>query len=344
MSPRPPIPPVTVGEPRPLWSVMIPTHNCASYLRRTLETVLAQDPGPDHMQIAVVDDHSSADDPEAVVRELGHGRVDFFRQPENVGHTRNFNTCLARSRGHLVHLLHGDDGVLPEFYRVMGHAFDDPAVGAAFCRVVVMREDGNWDYLKPLAQASPGLLQDRLRSIAVDQPILTPSIVVRRSVYEDLGGFDTRFRACGEDFEMWFRIAAHYPVWYEPRPLALYRTHQASLTGRAIRTGLNVRETRMAVESFRPYLTEADRDDVIEAAMRRVAFWALQLSQEALMSGDLRTAVTQAEEALRCNSSPSVLLRSVRVGVSGLRRLARPIRKAPPQSLRRSTSPDALPY
>ena len=51
----PTIPPVADGEPRPLWSVMIPIYNSASYLRETLASVLAQDPGPDLMQIAVVD-------------------------------------------------------------------------------------------------------------------------------------------------------------------------------------------------------------------------------------------------------------------------------------------------
>ena len=79
-----PIPPVAPG-PRPLWSVMIPTYNCAGYLRETLASVLAQDPGPEAMQIEVVDDASTRDDPEAVVREFGGSRVGFFRQPENVG-------------------------------------------------------------------------------------------------------------------------------------------------------------------------------------------------------------------------------------------------------------------
>ncbi|HZG65515.1 MAG TPA: glycosyltransferase, partial [Herpetosiphonaceae bacterium] len=68
------ITPVRDGAPRPLWSVMIPTYNCARYLRGTLESVLAQDPGPDHMQIEVVDD-GSQDDPAAVVAEVGRGRV-----------------------------------------------------------------------------------------------------------------------------------------------------------------------------------------------------------------------------------------------------------------------------
>ncbi len=68
------IPPVE-GEYRPLWSVMIPTYHCADYLRQTLESVLAQDPGPDMMQVEVVDDHSTEDDPEAVVREVRACRV-----------------------------------------------------------------------------------------------------------------------------------------------------------------------------------------------------------------------------------------------------------------------------
>ena len=51
-----PLPP-DVG--RPVWSVMIPTYNCARYLRETLASVLAQDPGPDQMQIEVIDDCST---------------------------------------------------------------------------------------------------------------------------------------------------------------------------------------------------------------------------------------------------------------------------------------------
>ena len=53
------IPPVPEGTPRPLWSVMILTYNCSNYLRETLVSVLAQDPGAYVMQIEVVDDHST---------------------------------------------------------------------------------------------------------------------------------------------------------------------------------------------------------------------------------------------------------------------------------------------
>jgi glycosyltransferase involved in cell wall biosynthesis len=111
---------------------MIPTYNCANYLRETLNSVLVQDPGSELMQIEVVDDCSTLDDPEAVVKELGKGRVQFYRQPENVGYIKNFETCLQRSRGQLIHLLHGDDCVRDGFYRKMQGLFEEyPEIGAA---------------------------------------------------------------------------------------------------------------------------------------------------------------------------------------------------------------------
>ena len=112
---------------------MIPTYNCAQYLRETLASVLARDPGPEQMQIEVVDDCSTKDDPEAVVREMGGGRVTFYRQPQNAGHVRNFETCLQRACGILVHQLHGDDFVRDGFYVRMAAAFRaHPEIGRRF--------------------------------------------------------------------------------------------------------------------------------------------------------------------------------------------------------------------
>ena len=64
------ISPITLKSDRPLWSVVIPTYNCAHYLKETLQSVLAQDPGEAIMEIIVVDDHSTKDDPEAVVKAI----------------------------------------------------------------------------------------------------------------------------------------------------------------------------------------------------------------------------------------------------------------------------------
>src|ERR1700712_3803592 len=86
----PAIEPVSGDGPRPFWSVMIPCCNSADLLARTLRSVLSQDPGPDRMQIEVVDDASTEPGAAEVVERLGAGRVGYYRQPVNVGASRNF--------------------------------------------------------------------------------------------------------------------------------------------------------------------------------------------------------------------------------------------------------------
>ena len=102
---------------------MIPTYNCANYLKVTLASVLAQDPGEAIMEIIVVDDYSTKDDPEAVVKEYGQGRVQFIRQEKNVGKVKNYETGLRASRGRYIHQLHGDDLVYDGFYKEMEAIF-----------------------------------------------------------------------------------------------------------------------------------------------------------------------------------------------------------------------------
>jgi hypothetical protein len=309
---RPAIAPVPQGAQRPLWSVMIPTHDCASYLRETLASVLSQDPGPERMQIEVVDDASS-DDPESVVRELGAGRVGFHRQPRNVGHVANFNACLERSRARIVHLLHGDDCVREGFYDAMWRLLETQVeAGAAFCRYIAMDEAGNWTGIAALEQPQAGIISGWLERIAVGQRLQTPCMVVRREVYERLGGFDRR-GGFAEDWEMWVRIAARFPVAYEPGPLALYRVHPLSRTGRFVRSGENVRDLRRVIEINREHFPLPQADAISRRALRETATTCLRRARRLLGAGDTEAMWAQVREAVRSDASPRVLAEAAAV-------------------------------
>lgn len=300
--------PVPEEHSRPLWSVMIPTFNCSNYLRETLLSVLEQDPGPEIMQIEVVDDCSTADDPESVVHELGRGRVLFYRQPHNVGHVQNFQTCLQRSCGKIIHLLHGDDFVRPGFYAKLQQAFEQrPDLGAAFCRHVFLNTTEKTQILSGLERSGSGVLSNWLARIAVEQLIQTPSIVVRRDVYERLGMFDSRLTWC-EDWEMWVRIAAAYPVWFEVEPLAVYRMHAASSTGRHLRTAENMRDVRRAITILQSYIPEPSARTI---AKRSRQVWALKSIRHTVPSmiaaGDWTASMAQIMESLKFSFSWPVL-------------------------------------
>ena len=184
---QPPIiEPISDHEPRPKWSVMIPTFNCFYYLKETLESVLAQDFDAHQMQIEVIDDYSTDGDVAALVQEVGKGRVQFYQQPYNKGSLRNFETCINRARGHYIHILHGDDVSMNGFYKEIHSLFESyPEIGAAFTDYKYIDYQGNDIIYEDTEIASKkGIIQDWLLMIAKKQLVQPPAMVVKRSTYE----------------------------------------------------------------------------------------------------------------------------------------------------------------
>jgi hypothetical protein len=303
----PPISPVAKGIARPRWSVMIPTYECARTLPSTIESVLVQAPAPDVMEIVVVDD-ASREDIAGVVARYG-GRVGFHRQSRNLGVPENLTACIRLSRGEIVHILHGDDRVKPGFYDAMSQAMEAADVGAAFCRQIFVDSTGVETAMSPLDPARRGVIPDALRFLAAEQRVMTPSICVRRSVYELLGGFHPELR-CSEDWEMWVRIASCFAVWYETEPLAVYRVQKISNTSRNQRTGADLDFTAHAIEIMSGYLPAAERDSAARRTRALYARSALEVAEKAAQQGDLETAIAQWRGALRLSRAAGVLPRA----------------------------------
>ncbi|MEO8568938.1 MAG: glycosyltransferase [Ginsengibacter sp.] len=264
----PEILPVSNIEDRPLFSVMIPSYNCIHYLKQTLETVLAQDPGKDLMQIEVVDDCSTDGDVAALVNQLGKGRVSFFQQSQNRGSLRNFETCLNRAKGYYVHLLHGDDLVKPGFYEEIKSLFNKyPEIGSAITNYNWVDEneiqsDSSLDLL-----LTSGVLDNWLYKIASRQMLQAPAVVVKRSVYEKIGGFFAVHY--GEDWEMWIRIASQYKVAYSPKCLATYRDgHNSNISTKSILSGENFRDLSTVIDIVKNYIPESKRKSIRHLAKK----------------------------------------------------------------------------
>jgi glycosyltransferase involved in cell wall biosynthesis len=294
--------------PEPFWSVMIPTYNRATYLERTLASVLAQDPGPQKMQIEVVDDASTSDDPGPLVRRAGGGRVAFFRQPHRLGTSANYNSCVERSVGQWVHILNSDDLVLPGFYeRLRGTLEGRNDVGAAFCRHAYVDVNEKQLGTSDFESLTAGIIPDFIDRIGVAQTICSPSVmVVRRSVYGDLGGF-RKDLPCAGDWEMWIRIAAHYPVWYEPEILAAWREHSRQSSVAFAKLGQDIADMRRCVEISRSWFPSDRADDMSRRAREYLSFWAFDNAESAFAEAELTVAFRQVYEGLKCSTSLRVM-------------------------------------
>ena len=214
------------SSPRPFWSVMIPVYNPPlQYLEETLRCVLDQDVGAGEMQIEVIDDASPNGAPIEFVRKIAGERIKVHCEPRNLGLAGIWNRCIERARGEWVHILHQDDLVFPGFYQSLRSGVESfPEAGAALCRHAYCDENGHWHRLSILEMPSPGLLQNFVEPLVTAERVACPAIAVRRSTYEQLGGFNPDLKHA-LDWEMWIRIASKSPFFYEPKILACWRNH-----------------------------------------------------------------------------------------------------------------------
>jgi len=299
MTAYPRIGPVPPGIPRPFWSVMIPTFDPSpEFLAQALTSVLAQDPGRAEMEIAVIDDHSCEVDPRGCVSPSLRDRISWFRQETNVGLAGNWNTCITAARGQWVHILHQDDMVRPGFYaRLRDGIGKAPAVvGAAFCRDVVIDADGQEQAAQVLVRDTPGLIDDWIEHVFVKLHLRAPAVVVRRSVYETLGGFSPDLQYA-LDWDMWKRIASTHRLWYEPTELACYRRHSGSASVGFMRSGSNIAEIRRSIELSEPMLDPAIAAEVTRRARARYATYAADSAWRSIKEGRIMSGLAQFREA-----------------------------------------------
>jgi glycosyltransferase involved in cell wall biosynthesis len=277
---------------------MLPTYRPRDTLAIALTSVLAQAPSAAEMQIGIVDDGS----PDGLVEDLVRaadpsGRVEIVRHGERLGLAGNWNRAINLARGHVVHLLHQDDYVLPGFYSRLDRGLRrSPDAGMAFCRTRLV--DGADQFLKNSSRLAwfAGPLRGWLPVIAERQRLQTPAVVVPRATYEQFGGYrDDLCQAL--DWEMWVRIAARCRVWYEPRVLAAYRRHEANESARLLAKGDMWPDVIRTIGINAESLPEPLRRRLTAASARWHAASALRSAERRLDAGDAAGARATLDHA-----------------------------------------------
>ena len=200
---------------RPETSVIIPTWNRRDLVARAIDSVLAQSRPVE--EIIVVDDGSSDGTGEFLAQRYGE-RIVLLAQA-NAGVSAARNRGLAVARGGYLGLLDSDDVWLPEkTARQVGFLEANPGIGLVLCDVFRVDVHGEtidvFERRVQIPEDGPAL-QWVLRD-----PALAPlSAMMRREVYEDVGGFDETLRTA-EDLDFHLRVAARWSIGVVAEPLA----------------------------------------------------------------------------------------------------------------------------
>lgn len=199
----------------PRVSIVIPTFNRGTYLRRALMSVLRQT--YEDFEVIVVDDHSSDDTPQRV-REIEDSRVKFLRHTSNRGASAARNTGVRAATGHFIAFLDSDDEWLPEKLDRQVRCFEqaDSRVGLVYTGAVVVGPKGERLTLLPqvCGEALPALLRSNCIVGGTSSPML------RSEALQRIGGFDEALPA-RQDHDCWVRIGQLYQIAYVAEPQVL---------------------------------------------------------------------------------------------------------------------------
>lgn len=211
----------------PKVSVVIPTYNRQAYIRRALDSVLAQT-FTDY-EVVVVDD-GSTDDTKGVLKDY-EGRIKCVHQA-NGGIASARNRGIAESSAPYIAFLDSDDWWGPQKLEHQVRVLDEhPNVGIVYGRMPIVNERGQTIGQKPAGVSGRNFQE--LIEVWGDLP--TSTVMTRRACFEQAGNFDSGVIPM-EDIDMWLRISRHYDLYeIEGEPLAFYFRHDSQVTTSPIR-------------------------------------------------------------------------------------------------------------
>lgn len=299
----------------PLVSVVIPTYNRRELVRRAIDSVFAQDcPVED---VIIVDDGSTDGTGEALRRRYGD-RIRYLRQP-NAGVSAARNRGLAVARGRYLALLDSDDLWLPAKTGLQVAWLDaHPGYGMVVCDVTrVDRHDHDIDVL----QRRRILPEDGWASRWImHDPVLVPaSVMLRREVLDDVGGFDETL-ATAEDLEFHLRVARRWRIGVVAQPLVRAMRGHDGLSSLANTYDDYVAVVEQALEALRGQVDESER-------LRALAGVYASNARGVLLDGRWSDAWRLALRAWRTSSDRRLRRRLLGLaGLGGRRALLRALR------------------
>lgn len=207
-------------------TVVIPVYNGQRFIRRAVDSILKQTYPV--TQIVVVDDGSKDTTCEIVETEYPD-QVTLLRQ-QNGGPAKARNAGLRVATGEFIAFLDADDWWEPEKIATQIRVLQQhPNAVGNYTGLRVMTDEG--EHLTDLKPVDHTTLWPTLRWCNPGVP--PSSVLLRRSMLEELGGGFNERQLGSEDWNLWFRLITKGPFCVCPEPLTDYRSSAGGLSGDA---------------------------------------------------------------------------------------------------------------
>jgi glycosyltransferase involved in cell wall biosynthesis len=204
-------------------SVIMNCHNCAKYLREALDSVYQQT-FKDYEIIFW--DNVSTDNSAEIALSYGEP-LRYFRGREFLPLGAARNAAIEKAQGKYLAFLDCDDIWLPEKLEEQVKLLDSyEELGLVYSDCYLIDENGNLegDTLLSSSKLFRGDVFNKLFQINF---IPMPTVMIRTKTLGEVGIFNPKYEIA-EEYDLWLRIAEHYPIDFTEEPLAKYRIHGGS--------------------------------------------------------------------------------------------------------------------
>jgi Glycosyl transferase family 2 len=288
-------------------SVIITTHNRPETLRRAVESARAA--SKREIEVVVVDDASSEETASAYRSIPG---INYVRANSNQGVAGARNLGILASQGEFLSFLDDDDLRLPGSLDLQLEALASaPQAGFIYGQAILGRQDGavSDDFYPALCPQG-----DVFWELLAQNFVPCGTALFRRKCLERVGLLDASIAGI-DDWDLWVRMAEHYPALALERPLMIWRkSTPASGQGSSNAVELVKLGARQFRESWMrlPRAVEASATKRRESSRRFANNMARHLLWETIRSaavGQLLCSQTNFLAALRL--SPAAVARTL---------------------------------
>ncbi len=207
-----------------LVSVIMPVYNRENLVSQSIESVLGQT--YQKIELVLINDGSS-DNSLNILTEYKNRfpeKIKLINQP-NQGQINARNHGIKISKGKYIAFLDSDDLWLPDKLEEQIPLFKDD-VGLVYGGVELIDESGATTGFDPCDPAIQGKIFPYL---LVKNRMTGGSVVVLREALEEVGVFDTEFRAA-ENWDLWLRICKQFQARLVDKPVVKYRLHENNMS------------------------------------------------------------------------------------------------------------------
>ena len=204
----------------PRVSVVIPVYNRASLIERAIRSVEGQTVRG--WEVVIVDDGSTDDTPERLTARSSE-RIRLSRQA-NAGQGAARNRAIRDARADVIAFLDSDDEWLPDkLERQLSILDTKPAVGLVFGDAEIHSPGSPPTRLSTAARPTRGHVTEALLR---ENFIATSTVVVRRALVEQAGGFDEgAFFRNVEDYDLWLKVSSLTEFDFVSETVTRYHRH-----------------------------------------------------------------------------------------------------------------------